>query len=122
VLFGLVFGDSMEELLGEVLGHIGRARSAEDADGLKLEAWMARASLELFLVKLVLLHGLEEREPTSPPRVKRGDPDKNLKLLNLAEEKVREARKSFGEDDYFLTYENAWDAKNALTKIVTSKS
>ncbi|MFB0561036.1 MAG: hypothetical protein ACETWM_07465 [Candidatus Lokiarchaeia archaeon] len=112
----------MEELLGEVLSHIGRARSAEGVDGLKLEAWLARASLELFLVKLVLLHGLEEREPPSPPRVKRGDPDKNLKLLDLAEEKVSEARKSFGEGDYFLMYEYVWDAKNALSKIVTSSS
>lgn len=110
----------MLELLGEVLDHISRAKSASDVDGLKLEAWLARASLELFLVKLVLLHGLEERDPPSPPSVKRGDPDRNLKLLSMAEEKVREGQRSFGEGDYFTTYENVWDAKNALTKIVTS--
>ncbi len=112
----------MLELLGEVLSHIDRARLVNDADGLKLEAWMARANLELFIVKLVLLHSLEEREAPSPPGVKRGDPDKDSKLLNLAEEKVREAQKFYGEGDYFLTYYNAWDAKNALTRIVTSTS
>ncbi len=112
----------MEELLGEVLEHIGRARSADDVEGLKLEAWMARASLELFLIKLVLLHDLEEMEPPSGPNVKRGEPNRDLKLLNLAEEKVREAQRAFCSGDYFLTYECVWYAKNALTKIVTSDS
>ncbi|MEM2134512.1 MAG: hypothetical protein Q6366_008155 [Candidatus Freyarchaeota archaeon] len=112
----------MEELLGEVLEHIGKAKSAEDIEGLKLEAWMARASLELFLIKLVLLHGLEEREPPSGPSVKRNETNRDLKLLGLAEEKVREAQRAFCSGDYFLTYECVWYAKNALTKIVTSDS
>jgi hypothetical protein len=110
----------MEELLGEVLGHIDKARSAGDAEALKLEAWMARTSLELFLVKLVLSHGLEERDAPPAPRIKRDEPDRDLKLLSLAEEKVKEALKHFGEEDYVLTYENVWEAKNFLTRIVTS--
>jgi hypothetical protein len=110
----------MEELMGEALDHIQRAKSANDAETLKLEAWMARTSLELFLVKLVLLHGLEERDPPPEPRIKKNEPDKNLKLLNLAEENVKEALKHFGEKDYVLTHENVWAAKNFLTKIVTS--
>ncbi|MHA1429685.1 MAG: hypothetical protein ACTSRV_04780 [Candidatus Freyarchaeota archaeon] len=115
-----VTGDSMEELLGEVLSHIGKAKSANDPEELKTEAWMARANLELFLIKLVLLHGLEEVPSPPPPRVKRNDPERDLKLLNLAEEKVREAKRAFGEENYLLTYDNVWEAKNALTKIVTS--
>ncbi|WXG39965.1 MAG: hypothetical protein WED07_03945 [Candidatus Freyarchaeum deiterrae] len=110
----------MEELLGEVLGQIDKAKSAGDAEARKLEAWMARTSLELFLVKLVLLHGLEERDAPPAPRIKRDEPDRDLKLLNLAEEKVKEALKYFSEEDYILTYENVWGAKNFLTKIVTS--
>nr|MDO8080087.1 hypothetical protein [Candidatus Freyarchaeota archaeon] len=112
----------MEELLGEVLSHIGKARSVSDAEELRLEAWLARSSLELFLVKLVLLHGLEERDSPPAPRMKKDEPDRNLKLLNLAEEKVKEGLKHFGEKDYVLTYENVWEAKNFLTRIVTSTS
>ena len=110
----------MEELLGEVLSHIDRAKLASDAEALKLEAWMARTSLELFLIKLVLLHGLEERDPPPAPKIKRDEPDRDLKLLNLAEEKVNEALNHFIVEDYVLTYEGGWEAKNLLTRIVTS--
>ncbi|MEX2704380.1 MAG: hypothetical protein Q6352_003795 [Candidatus Freyrarchaeum guaymaensis] len=110
----------MEKLLGEVLSHISKAKSANDPEKLKTEAWMARAHLELFLIKLVLLHGLEETPSPPPPKVKRNDSERDLKLLNLAEEKIREAKRAFEKENYLLTYDNVWDAKNALTKIVTS--
>lgn len=110
----------MEELLGEALKHIEKAKSINDGEMLKLEAWMARTNLELFLVKLALMHGLEERESPPEPKLKKNEPDRNLKLLNSAEENIKESLKHFEEKDYVSTYENAWAAKNFLTKIVTS--
>ncbi|MEM3586588.1 MAG: hypothetical protein QXO71_04625 [Candidatus Jordarchaeaceae archaeon] len=110
----------MEGLLGEALEHIEKAKTANDVETLKLEAWMARTSLELFLVKLALLHGLEERDSPPEPKIKKNETDRNLKLLSLAEQKIKEALKHFGEKDYVLTYEVVCMAKIFLTKIVTS--
>nr|HDO81047.1 hypothetical protein [Candidatus Bathyarchaeota archaeon] len=106
----------MEEL-DAALRHVMNAKaSLEDGGNPAMDIWMARAKLEVFLVKLSLLHGFEE-EPE--PNLKHtGKVEINVEVLDEILNTLSLVNEAYLSENFREAFEKGWLARELLTKLV----
>ncbi len=101
--------------LSNALQYLIRAKeNVKNGEDDELNLWLARAKLEVFLAKLVLQHGLEER---TPPKFK-GKVELNAETLERLVVELSSAIEAYQSGMVEEAFKTCWLVREVLTKLL----